>query len=113
MAKACAAASKARPLATPVKVNASDGGAAQTVPFKATAGTCYRLYAAAGSDVRAFSLLLADATGASALEAHGDSGRLVAPQEGLLCFTEGDEAAKVIVSVGAGSGPIALEIWGN
>jgi predicted small lipoprotein YifL len=82
---------------------------AQSAPVKLEKGKCYRVAAAVGTGVKGLVVELVDADGAVAAEYHTDDVLpAVAPSESV-CF-KGDQAGRVTASVGAGSGPFAVQV---
>ena len=112
LGKACADATKMRPLGPPLTGAQAQGAQAQAYPLKAEANHCYRVYGTTAATVRNIEVLIVDSTGAAALETRGDDPRIVAPSDGAVCFRSADNA-QVLVSIGAGQGAYALQIWSD
>jgi len=107
LAKSCS--EKMRALAAPTSGTQTQGAPAQNVKLKAESGRCYRVFATAASTVKNLIVVVTDSTGAIAWEARTEEPRLVAPEDGTLCFKANDDA-QVTVSVGSGDGAYALQI---
>ena len=105
--KACAAATKQKPVGATWSGNQKPDAPAQRFPFSAGAGRCYRAYGSAGAGISDMSILVVDSAGATAAQGHADGGRVIAPADGTVCFREADQAA-VVVSVGRGAGAFAV-----
>jgi hypothetical protein len=57
-------------------------------------------------------VLVVDSDGFAAYEARSDLPRVVATDDGAICFKTSDDA-QLQVSVGAGDGAFALQIWSD
>lgn len=112
LAKACAAATKMHAVGAPLTGTQAQGAAAQAFPLKAAANHCYRVYGALAPGVKSAELLVMDSTGAVAAEARTETAHLVAADDGAICFKT-DDAAQVVLSVGAGDGAYAVQIWSD
>jgi hypothetical protein len=84
----------------------------QAFPFHAEASHCYRVYAVAGAGIQDLDLLVKDSTGAIAGEDSTDDPSPVVQEDGAVCFKVADDASAV-VSIGAGKGAYAVQIWGD
>jgi len=84
----------------------------QAFAFHADANHCYRAYAVAGGGVQDLDLLIKDSTGAVAGEDSTDDPTPVVQEDGAVCFKTADDATAV-VSIGAGSGSYAVQVWGD
>ena len=112
MAQGCAAVTKMHALGNPVPFTQSASSAPQSSPFKALANHCYRVYGAATSTIKDLDLLIKDSTGAIAGEDSTDDPTPVVLEDGVVCFTQNDDAT-VVASVGDGSGAFALQVWSD
>jgi hypothetical protein len=110
MARACANATRFKPVGRPFAGSQSDQDPPQAFPLKAEAGHCYRVYAQSSEGVRDLDLAIKDSTGALAGEDSTDDPSPVVVEDGAVCFQEND-AATVVVSVGLGKGTYAVEVW--
>jgi len=110
--RACAAATHMHAVAAPIQGKGGQGQPAQAFKFKAEAGRCYRIVAATAPTVKNVELLVVDSDGAVADEARSDEPRVAAAADGAICFKSGDDA-QAVVSVGAGDGAFALQIWSD
>lgn len=107
--KACATATKQKPVGPAWSGNQKPDAPAQRFPFAAAAGRCYRAYGSAAAGITDMSILVVDSAGATAAQGHSDGGRVIAPAGGSACFREADQAA-VVVSVGRGMGAFAVQL---
>jgi hypothetical protein len=112
MAQGCAAVTKMHALGNPASFNQSASSAPQSLPFKAQANHCYRVYGAAAAGIRDLDLLIKDGTGAVAGEDSTDDPTPVVLEDGVVCFKQNDDAT-VVASVGDGNGAFALQIWSD
>jgi len=108
---ACARATRMKPAAKTVTGEQSDAQAPQSFPLRAQANHCYRVYAQGGAGLQDFTLALRDSAGA-AIDVHAQGGAAVLPEDGALCF-HADDAASIVFATGMGTGPFALQIWGD
>ncbi|WP_394836177.1 hypothetical protein LVJ94_04625 [Pendulispora rubella] len=107
VAKSCS--EKMRAVAGPTAGTQTPGAPAQNIKLKAESGRCYRVVAAAAPTVKSLVVVVTDSTGAVAWESRTEEPRLVAPEDGNLCFKAADDA-QVTVSVGSGEGAYAVQI---
>ncbi|WP_394846603.1 hypothetical protein LZC95_03950 [Pendulispora brunnea] len=107
LAKSCS--EKMRAVAAPTSGTQTQGAAAQNIKLKAESGRCYRVVAAAAPTVKNLVVVVTDSTGAVAWESRTEEPRIVAPEDGTLCFKSADDA-QVTVSVGSGEGAYAVQI---
>jgi hypothetical protein len=84
----------------------------QSFAFHADANHCYRAYAVAAPGIQDLDLLIKDSAGAVAGEDSTDDPTPVVLEDGAICFKAADSAS-VVVSIGAGSGAYAVQIWGD
>lgn len=111
LGQACAAVTKMHSAGAPM-TGSQNATSSQPIVYKfhGQAKKCYRVYGAAGPNVKSLVAVVADASGASIAEYHTDDvSPLIAPDE-ALCFTD-DSDAQIAVSVGIGEGPYALSVW--
>jgi hypothetical protein len=87
-------------------------GLPQAFGFHAESGHCYRAYAVAGPGIQDLDLLIKDSTGAVAGEDSTDDPSPVVQEDGAVCFGTTDSAS-VVVSIGAGSGAYAVQVWSD
>jgi hypothetical protein len=111
MAKGCADTTRMH-LVGSFKGTQAASNAPQSFPFKAEANHCYRAYAVAASSIQDLDLLLKDGTGALAGEDSTDDPTPVVLENGAVCWKSADDAT-LVVSIGAGNGAYATEIWGD
>jgi hypothetical protein len=112
LAKGCADATKMRAVGGVLTGTQAQGAAAQTFKLKAEANHCYRVYGVTAPSVKNIEVLVVDSEGFTAYEARSDEPRLVATDDGAICFKSADDA-QLLVSVGAGDGAFALQIWSD
>jgi hypothetical protein len=112
MAKSCAAVTKMHLVGKTFTGKQSDSQVPQSFPFKAEANHCYRVYAQAASGIQDLDVFINDSAGESAGEDSTDDPSPVVLEDGAVCFKEADDA-KVVVSVGMGSGAYAVQIWSD
>lgn len=112
MAQGCAALTKMHPLGNPTPFTQAASNAPQSLPFKAQANHCYRVYGAATSGIKDLDLVMKDSAGAIAGEDSTDDPTPVVLEDGVVCFKQNDDAT-VVASVGDGSGSFALQVWSD
>jgi hypothetical protein len=110
--RSCADPTKLHPLGAVSSGTQKPDAVAQRFPFAAQAGHCYRAYGSAAPSVTDFSVFILDSTGATAARGHADGARVATPPDGALCFHDAD-AANVVVTIGRGSGPFAVQLWSD
>ncbi len=91
---------------------ASSASMVTTVPLKAKANHCYRVFGLAESTVTDFDIAVMDSAGKSAGEDGTDGNDAIALEDGAICFKT-DDAANVNTAVAAGQGKFAVEIWSD
>ena len=111
LAKGCTDTTKMHPLDS-FKGSQSAANLPQSFAFHAEAGHCYRAYAVAGAGITDLDLLIKDSAGAIAGEDSTDDPTPVVLEDGAICFKETDNAS-LTVSIGAGSGAYAVQVWGD
>jgi hypothetical protein len=111
-AKQCEAAAKTKLVGRTIAGKQSDREKPQAFPLEAKAHHCYRAYAQAGEGIRNIDVSIDDSAGIVVAEGATDEPSAVVPREGAVCFGR-DDRASVVVSVGAGGGEYALQIWGD
>jgi hypothetical protein len=84
----------------------------QSFAFHAEAGHCYRAYAVAAPGIQDLDLLIKDSAGAVAGEDSTDDPTPVVQEDGAVCFKAADQAS-VVVSIGAGAGAYAVQVWSD
>jgi hypothetical protein len=114
MAKACAAVTKMKPVATskPWTGKQADQDKPQSFPFDAKANHCYRAYAQASEGIKDLDLVIKDSADVIVGQDSTDDPSPVVMEDGAICFSK-DDKASVIVSVGMGSGTYAVELWSD
>jgi hypothetical protein len=91
---------------------ASSATMVQSIPLKAQANHCYRVFGLAEPTVTDFDIAVIDSAGKSAGEDLTDSNDAVVLENGSICFKQ-DDTASVNAAVAAGTGKWALEIWSD
>ncbi len=112
LAKGCADATKMKALGAPTKATQADKNPPQQIKLKAQAGKCYRVYAIADTGITDLDLLLKDSAGEIGAEDSTDDPSPVLLEDGAFCFKDADNAV-VVVSVGAGKGTYAVQVWSD
>jgi hypothetical protein len=112
IAKQCEAAAKTKLVGKTIAGKQSDREKPQAFPLEARAHHCYRAYAQAAEGIRNIDVSIDDSAGIVVAEDATDEPSAVVPREGAVCFGR-DDRASVVVSVGAGGGEYALQIWGD
>ena len=112
MAKGCEGVTKMKPVGATITGQQDAKSQPRLVPLKAEAGKCYRVYAASSGTVGDLDLVVRDSRGDIASEDTTDDPSPVIAEDGAVCFKDAD-AANVVVSIGAGKGSYALEIWSD
>jgi hypothetical protein len=100
------------PTGDPQRGTQSASAPAQSFKFKALAKHCYRVYGVAGSGITNLDLLIKDSDGAVAGDDSTDDRTPVVLESGAVCFKQDDDASAV-VSVGAGQGDYAVQVWSD
>jgi hypothetical protein len=100
------------PVGEVFKGSQSATSAAQRFKLKALAKHCYRVYGAAVAGITDLDLLLKDSEDAVAGEDSTDDPTPVVLEDGAVCFKQDDDAS-VVVSVGAGEGAYAVQVWSD
>jgi hypothetical protein len=111
LAKGCLDTTKMHALDS-FKGSQSASNLPQSFAFHAEAGHCYRAYAVAAPGIQDLDLLVKDSTGAVAGEDSTDDPSPVVQEDGAVCFNAADSAS-VVVSIGAGSGAYAVQVWSD
>jgi hypothetical protein len=111
MAKGCLDTTKMH-MVDSFKGSQKASGLPQSFPFHADANRCYRVYGVADSGIKDLDLLVKDSTGAVAGEDSTDDPTPVVQEDGAVCFKAADDAT-VVVSIGAGKGGYAIQLWGD
>ena len=91
---------------------ASTATMVQTIPLKAQANHCYRVFGLADPTVTDFDIALMDSAGTSVGEDLTDSNDAIVLESGTICFKQ-DDTVNVNAAVAAGTGKWAVEIWSN
>jgi hypothetical protein len=111
MSKGCAATTGMHMIDS-FKGQQAASNAPQIQPLHAQANHCYRVYGVAAATIQDLDVLIKDSTGAPAGEDTTDDPTPVVLEDGAVCFTQADEAS-IVVSIGAGSGAYALQVWSD
>ena len=111
LAKGCMDTTKMHPVDS-FKGSQSAANLPQSFALHAEAGHCYRAYAVAALGITDLDLLIKDSTGAIAGEDSTDDPTPVVLEDGAICFKEADNAS-LTVSIGAGSGAYAVQVWSD
>jgi len=111
-AKQCEAGAKTKLVGRTIAGKQADREKPQAFPLEAKAQHCYRAYAQAGEGIRNIDVSIDDSAGIAVAEEATDEPSAVVPREGAVCFGR-DDRASVVVSVGAGGGEYAVQIWGD
>jgi hypothetical protein len=91
---------------------ASTASMVTTIPLKAKANHCYRVFGLADTTVTDFDIALIDSAGKSAGEDGTDGNDAIALEDGAICF-KADDAVNVNTAVASGQGKFAVEIWSD
>ena len=112
LAQGCAEATKMQRVGEPFTGEQSAAGKPQTFAWKARRGHCYRVYGVGAPAIKNLDLLVLDSAGAALGQDGTDDRAPVVLDAGAACFNDDDDAA-LVVSVGDGEGPFAVEIWSD
>jgi hypothetical protein len=114
MASDCVDKSKMKQVGTPTtgEGSSSTGQMVHTIPLKAQANHCYRVFGLAQSSVKDFDIAVMDSAGKAAGEDGTDGNDAVVLEEGNICFNADDDVS-VNVAVADGAGKYAVEIWSD
>jgi hypothetical protein len=112
MGKACAKVTGMKLHGKTISGKQDAEGQPDKFPLMAQAGKCYRAYAYADKGITDLDLVILDSVGDTAGEDSTDDPSPVVMEDGAVCFKVQD-AATVVVSVGAGKGKYALQIWSD
>jgi hypothetical protein len=91
---------------------ASTATMVKTIPLKAQANHCYRIFGLADPTVTDFDIAVMDSAGKSVGEDLTDSNDAIVLEQGTFCFKQ-DDAVNVNTAVAAGNGKWAVEIWSD
>jgi len=108
MGEACAGPSKMKPAGALMRGEQGDKDAPQENTFRVEANRCYRVYVAGDPGVKDLVVVLRDSRGDIVVESPAPA----IPDDGAVCFTEGDQVA-LLVGVGSGRGAWAAQVWSN
>jgi hypothetical protein len=111
MAKGCSATTGMHMIDS-FKGQQAASNAPQSQPLHAQANHCYRVYGVAAPTIQDLDILIKDSAGAPAGEDSTDDPTPVVLEDGAVCFKVADEAS-IVVSIGAGSGAYALQVWSD
>lgn len=112
LAKSCEAVTQMKRVGSTIVGKRDAENQPQTIPFQTEARKCYRVYAAGNATVGDLDLVIKDSNGDVVGEDSTDDPTPVLAEDGALCFKVAD-AATLAVSIGAGKGSYALEIWSD
>jgi hypothetical protein len=84
----------------------------KTIPLAAKANHCYRVLGLAAPTVTDFDIAVMDSNGKSCGEDGTDSNDALVLEDGLICFTQ-DDNASVNAAVASGTGKWSVEIWSD
>jgi hypothetical protein len=112
LGKGCADATTMKAVGAVLSGTQARGAVAQTFKLKAEANHCYRVYGVTAPSVKNIEVLVVDSDGFAAYEARSDQPRVLATDDGAICFKSADDSS-LLVSVGAGDGAFALQIWSD
>jgi hypothetical protein len=113
MAQACVGTSmKQLGAATTGTGEASTASMVTTIPLKAKANHCYRVFGLADSTVTDFDIAVIDSAGKSTGEDGTDGNDAIALEDGAICF-KADDSVNVNTAVASGKGKFAVEIWSD
>lgn len=108
--KACGAATGLHAGPAPSLGKSSASADATAIPIHVDKGKCLRVYATASPSVKAFVVIVKDASGRpAAIYKADDLDNAIAPPE-ALCFRETQDAT-LSLSFGAGDGDYAVQVW--
>ena len=83
-----------------------------TVPLKAQANHCYRIFGISEATVADFDIAVIDSAGKSCGEDSTDGNEALVLEDGNICF-KADDDVSINVAVASGSGKWALEVWSD
>ena len=114
MAKGCVDTGKMHQVGTPSQGENSGttGKMGTTIPLKAQANHCYRVFGIAEATVTDFDIAVMDSTGKSCGEDSTDGNDALVLEDGNICF-KADDDVSVNVAVATGTGKWAVEIWSD
>lgn len=114
MAKGCVDTAKMHMVGQPSQgENAgTTGKMGTTVPLKAQANHCYRVFGISEATVSDFDIAVIDSAGKSCGEDSTDGNEALVLEDGNLCF-KADDDVSINVAVASGSGKWALEVWSD
>jgi hypothetical protein len=83
-----------------------------TLPLKAQANHCYRVFGLGEKTITDMDIAVMDSAGKMAGEDSTDSNESIVPESASICFNADDDA-NVNVAIGNGQGKWAVEIWSD
>ena len=105
-------ATKLHQVGSPTNGQGGPGAMVQSIPLKAQANHCYRIFGIAEATVKDFDIAVMDSAGKSAGEDLTDSNDAIVLEDGEICF-KADDDVNVNAAVAAGSGKWSVEIWSD
>jgi hypothetical protein len=112
MVKSCLDTNRMHQVGTTTMGEGSRTNLVQSIPLKARANHCYRVFGLAEPSVTDFDIAVIDSAGKSAGEDVTDSNDAVVLETGNVCFKV-DDAVNVNVAVANGAGKWAVQIWSD
>jgi len=104
----CAAASKMKPVGSPLRGQQNDNAQHAEHKVRVEANKCYRVYFATEENVRDAVVVMRDSAGDMVAESPGAA----LPNDGVVCFNMADEVT-LLIAIGSGKGGYAAQLWSD
>lgn len=111
MADGCKAATKLKLMGKTLTGDLAEHGT-QSFPLEAKASHCYRVYAMASDGIKDLDVVMKDSAQIVVGQDSTDDPSPVVSEDGAVCFSKDDKVA-VVVTLDAGKGSYALQIWSD
>jgi hypothetical protein len=104
----CAAASKMKPVGSPLRGQQNDNAQHAEHKVRVEANKCYRVYFATEENVHDAVVVMRDSAGDMVAESPGAA----LPDDGVVCFNTADEVT-LMIAIGSGKGAYAAQLWSD
>jgi hypothetical protein len=112
MADGCKATTKMKVVGKTLTGKQADQDPPQSFPLDAKANHCYRAYAQASDGIKDLDVVVKDSAQIAVGQDSTDDPSPVVMEDGAVCFSK-DDKASIVVSVGAGKGNYAVQVWSD
>lgn len=111
MADGCKATTKLKLVGKTLTGDLAEHGT-QSFPLEAKASHCYRVYAMAVDGIKDLDVVMKDSAQIVVGQDSTDDPSPVVSEDGAVCFSK-DDKASVVVTLDAGKGAFALQVWSD